>query len=153
MRFDFREFVAESNRIEGILRPPLENEIDGTRMFVKANSSPSLNDVATLALIYAPNKGFLRNQSGMDVRVGSHIPKPGGPQIYSDLVALLATIGDTDPFEFHVAYETLHPFMDGNGRTGRALWVWQMWRQNPQMLELGFLHAWYYQSIAARRIA
>ena len=48
-------------------------------------------------------------------------------------------------------YETLHPFMDGNGRSGRILWAWQMIEHNiAPGLSLGFLHAYYYQTLAAR---
>lgn len=28
----------------------------------------------------------------------------------------------------HVAYEKIHPFADGNGRTGRMIMNWQLWR-------------------------
>jgi len=151
---NLENFITESNRIEGILRPPLKIEIDATRMFVEATSPPSLNDVATLALIYAPNKGFLRDQAGMDVRVGSHIAPKGGPLIRSSLIDLLATIDDAGPVEFHIAYETLHPFMDGNGRTGRALWAWQMFQRGHfAALDRGFLHSYYYQTLEASRTA
>jgi len=150
---NFERFVIESNRIEGILRPPTDIEIEATREFIVRGPAPSIVTVATLALIYAPDKGFLRNQKGMDVRVGSHTPPRGGPNIYRNLVDLLATIEEADPFEFHIAYETLHPFMDGNGRTGRALWAWQMLRHPTkfQMTDLGFLHAFYYQTLSAQR--
>jgi hypothetical protein len=148
---NFIDFVTESNRIEGILRPPTDVEVDATRDFVRSPHPPSLDNVAELALVYAPDKGFLRNQLGMDVRVGSHIAPRGGPRIYSELTDLLATIEATDPFQFHVAYETLHPFMDGNGRTGRALWAWQMHHFQPEYLELGFLHGFYYQTLQASK--
>ena len=48
--------------------------------------------------------------------------------------------------ETHVRYELLHPFLDGNGRSGRALWLWLM-GQAP----LGFLHTFYYQTLSAAR--
>lgn len=145
------EFVTESNRIEGILRPPTDAEVKATQGFI-ARNDPTIDPLIELADVYTQGKGLLRNQKGMDVREGSHVAPKGGPRIYSDLVALLATIADADPFEFHVAYETLHPFLDGNGRTGRALWAWQVWRQDAACLDLGFLHSWYYASLAASRL-
>lgn len=59
--------------------------------------------------------------------------------------AFVSLPGEADPpWEVHIAYEMLHPFTDGNGRSGRMLWAWQM-RNFP----LDFLHTFYYQTLNA----
>ncbi len=60
-------------------------------------------------------------------------------QFFGDLAAL-------SPFEAHKLYERIHPFVDLNGRTGRAIWLHQMIKK--QDVPLGFLHIWYYQSLS-----
>jgi Fic/DOC family protein len=92
----------------------------------------------------------------MNVAVGSHRPPPGGPDIPGALGFLLDTMKrGLDPWTTHKRYETLHPFMDGNGRSGRALWLWQMIHQyggrDPYALRRGFLHTFYYQTLSEGR--
>ena len=87
----------------------------------------------------------LRDRPGLNVRVGSHFPPPGGPEIRAALERLLAA--NLGAWERHVEYETLHPFTDGNGRSGRALWLYDMGDRVP----LGFLHTFYYQSLSGNR--
>lgn len=148
---DWRKFVYESNLIEGIVREPSEAEIVATAEFVMGDR-PTVESLSRLAGVYAPTKGILRDREDLNVRVGSHVAPRGGPHIRANLAGLLKTTEDSDPYEFHVAYETLHPFLDGNGRTGRALWAWQMWRQKPEwLIDLGFLHSFYYQTLGASR--
>ena len=52
---------------------------------------------------------------------------------------------DAGAWALHKHFESLHPFLDGNGRTGRALWLWMM--GGIAQVPLGFLHTFYYQTL------
>jgi hypothetical protein len=138
-------FVRESNKIEGILREPTLQEIYATKFFLRLEKL-TISELVDLVNVYQPG-AKPRFAAGMNVQVGNHYPPQGGPSVQGQLVHLLgsANIGDLDPWQLHIRYETLHPFMDGNGRSGRAIWLWQMGvAYRP---ELGFLHSFYYQTL------
>jgi len=145
-----RGFVRESNRIEGILREPQTSELTAHRTLL-ALDSIQINDVSNFvnAVAGAP----LRDKFGMNVQVGQHLPPKGGPQIVESFRVILMDMhrSEHSPWETHNIYETLHPYMDGNGRSGRALWLWQMVRDRNRLYELGFLHAFYYQTLQESR--
>ena len=137
--------VRESNRIEGILRDPTIGEVEEHARFMTLESV-TITELERFVSVYQPS-AKLRSLPGFDVRVGSHVPPRGGPHIVEQLQALLddANAERFTPWAIHLQYETLHPFMDGNGRSGRMLWYWSM-IANP-LAELGFLHAFYYQTL------
>lgn len=136
-------FVAESNRIEGIERT-LIRHVDAHEAFL---SEPvTVESLCALVDVLQPD-AVLRDRTDVPgVRVGP----PSGPEIVKRLEAVLRGAGD--PFVQHVAYETLHPFTDGNGRSGRALWLHRYVSVGDTVTaRRGFLHSWYYHSLARSR--
>lgn len=138
------DFLTESLRIEGIMRPPLPDEVAATEKFL-ALQALTVEDVS--ALVTAYQKGAaLRSKTGMDVQVGNHRPPRGGPNIAKKLAGLLENAIGKDAWATHIEYERLHPFMDGNGRSGRAIWAWQRLKRGHRIPK-SFLHMWYYETL------
>jgi hypothetical protein len=148
MTIDVYHFVRESNDIEGIFRVPFEWEVAAHHLVLDA---PELTVDHLEEFVAAVQPGArLRDRPGMNVSVGRHIAPMGGPEIRIRLRKLLrqATAPDATPFHIYCEYENLHPFTDGNGRSGRALWLRLM--GGPERAPLGFLRSFHYQALAAR---
>src|SRR6267154_4817348 len=89
----------------------------------------------------------------MNVRVGNYVAPMGGRNIKIEMMHIVdklnkAKLGIHDnPWKIHVEFEHLHPFMDGNGRTGRAIWAWHMLKLGMYPFALPFLQRFYYQTL------
>lgn len=142
--------IAESNLIEGITGVSSRDHDAHVELLSKPRITVSDLQQFVRAVADAP----LRNAVGMNVRVGTHIAPVGGAQIEYALTHLCGNINDyeTPPaVHVHDAYLWLHPFMDGNGRSARALWMRQMIRlgRTHCLMARGLLHNLYYQHLDA----
>jgi hypothetical protein len=138
--FTLEDFVRESNRIEGIVRKPTRAEMKAHNLFLGLEDI-RVADLEGFVAVCQPG-AVLRRKVGMNVHVGDYVAPMGGRNIEIDLIGILSRKDQLGPYLTHIEYEQLHPFTDGNGRSGRALWLWQM-RNAP----LGFLHHFYYQTL------
>lgn len=83
------------------------------------------------------DRGPLGKYRNFQVYVGNHMaPKADDvPYLMSDLLEWLNRNAKTLPAVFtsaitHYQFEFIHPFGDGNGRVGRALATWELFRRN-----------------------
>lgn len=124
------EFQRESNRIEGIIGvSPTQIEALQALLAVRRMDAGVLSAYVRAV---QPDAVLRSNVKIPGVHVGSHIAPPSGQKLMTDLCALLdrANWGYGNAVcahEVHCAYETLHPFTDGNGRSGRAVAVDAAW--------------------------
>ena len=143
-------FLVESNKIEGITGGIENNVLEAIDGFLHLKNITVL-DICGVVNLIQPDALF-RNKKGLNVQVGSHVPLFGGPEVETNLTEIIELATVRKPFKTHNEYETLHPFTDGNGRSGRILWAWQMISRGIWPgLDLGFLHAFYYQSLDSNR--
>jgi len=147
--------VRESNEIEGIFRGPTDEELDEHIRFLAMNEI-TVEDLMRHVAIYAGTEHRIRAKTTDRHQIGSRVLE-GGPHVLERLRDLLLKCneGEIDPWHAHVEYEILHPFTDGNGRSGRALWHWMMLQRYgftgyTQRTQIGFLHRFYYQAMQFR---
>ena len=110
--------------------------------YVEKNASKSQlthNDLLALHRIIAGevmDQGTAGRYRTIHVRVGGYTPPP--PEDVSGLMFELLTWWNKESTKLspilssgiiHYRFEAIHPFADGNGRTGRALALWELYRR------------------------
>src|SRR5712692_10402501 len=131
----------ELSAVGGRARQEVVNYFAALRHIEKHAGKKSFahDDVLRLHRIIA-GKVMRQGEAGryrtIGVRVGSYLPPP--PEQVSGLMHELLDWWNKDSLALspvvssaivHYRFESIHPFADGNGRTGRALALWELYRR------------------------
>ena len=139
-------FAAESNKIEGIFGGDRADAHAVALDIFLSLDKPTIEDLKRFVKMLEPSVTY-RPESRVNVTIGG---KTGmiSESIQENLLPLLVNVYEDNiyPNVVHLKYEAIHPFSDCNGRSGRALWLWQMVKFYRYQGDLGFLHAYYYET-------
>ena len=135
---ELTEFLTESNAIEGVYDP--QSLIQARAAWDFINRQTELNIPNVLATHRYLMEGklppeYLGRFRECQVWVGGRegLPSPLIPSAMENWVIEAKTI-TPDPKALHIQYERIHPFIDGNGRTGRILMNWMRLKQGLPIL-------------------
>jgi Fic family protein len=134
------------------------NYFAGLRFIEKHQSKKAITheDVLGLHAIIASDvmdQGKAGRYRDIMVRVGSYLPSP--PETVSGLMAELLEWWNTQASQWspvissaivHYRFEEIHPFADGNGRTGRALALWELYRRGFDTHHIFSVDEFYWES-------
>lgn len=134
MNYTKKNFVLESNAIEGYTDLKLSSKLYKGHMnaynyLLKELKTCELTEKMILQSHYLLLEGLIENKYAgsyrdCGVRVGDHIAPnfyqlPRLIELYVDNARNIKT--EKDCWDNHFFYESIHPFIDGNGRSGRCL--------------------------------
>jgi Fic family protein len=145
--------LAESNAIEGVYSDTALDDAIATFKWLmeQEQMTPAVVKKAHYLLFTHPelcspeHRPLARNEIGyfrtISVYIGAK-PALKATKIPKELVAWCAAMNSKNPThdwkELHVLYERIHPFVDGNGRTGRMFMNWH----RIKILGLPLLTVW-----------
>ena len=84
---ELTDFIRESNKIEGIFKYNENKQVQAYQKFLDLKFI-TVDDLIEFVSVIQPD-AVLRDKKGLDVRVGNHVPLPGGPAIKRTLAILI----------------------------------------------------------------
>lgn len=147
LKENFLEFIRESLAIERIFRNPTDEEFPESWRFLNLEKV-TIADLVQYVQVFQP-EATLRDNDQKRVWIGGKEASKGGEALLGYLTGLLTSCQNLN-FEaasVHQEYEFLHPFTDGNGRSGTILWANLMFKQGYKF-EYRFLQMYYYQTLS-----
>jgi Fic family protein len=146
---DIREYLRESNAIEDV------HDEQALETAYEAWEELRAVDTLTKENIKSVHGTLLKNRQpeiagefrDCNVRVGGDVPP--SPNAVPELVSELLSTTPETPFEaldWHIRFEKIHPFADGNGRIGRLIYLWHCYshlNHDPIMWRADDRHGYY----------
>lgn len=125
---DVEEFLRESNAIEDVYsEEALEDSLQAWE-YLKQQEELTHNVVKEAHRLILGNlqPEIAGEYRDIQVYVADHVP-PNPEVVHLKMDELLEQIPETGEgaVNWHISFETIHPFADGNGRIGRLLYLWQ----------------------------
>lgn len=158
---EITDFLVESNLIESVIIDPVwinyyaknpDLPVTSEEMHHARNSVRAMlcglaqchgkMTLRTVLSIHALQMYNLLQQPGMfryeDVTVGGDFcPNPKlVPYLIKDWIELYNSNKLPDALSLHYHFETIHPFVDGNGRVGRILWAMDLLRRGVKVFPI-----------------
>lgn len=107
-------------KLDGIER--VKFMLDGWVYALVHGTLPTVDDAIILGRLIEPKMNAMGTRS-CHVMVGGHVP-PNPRKVPALLVGLFESMDKYTPLEFYKEFELIHPFADGNGRTGKIIMNW-----------------------------
>lgn len=137
------QHIHESNLIEGYDNADFDRQSWIAWSFLKGQKELTLDIICKIQKMITliqddlmPNeRGYTRSMSKINVIVGHNTPPSWFmvDDLLRNWVLDIEEHGETlTPKEMHIRFEHVHPFVDGNGRTGRMLMWWQEIKQGKE---------------------
>lgn len=147
--YDMSRHVRQSNLIEGVDDPLTDSLcLTAWRLLIR---SPVLElaDIFAVHRIVTERERMRPSDKGQwrhhDVTVGGRTC-PTWAHVPGLMASWLEEYRSCEPRNAHVRFELIHPFADGNGRTGRLLmWHQEAWNGDEPTLILDAHKAEYYR--------
>lgn len=125
--YQIEEYLRESNAIEGVHDEAALSQAKEAWEYLKTQDTLTHETLKRVHELLLCNRqpdiaGEYRN---VNVYVGNDTPpSPGALDKYMEKLLTIEVDSALAALQWHVKFEKIHPFEDGNGRVGRLVYLW-----------------------------